>query len=146
MIYSVIRKADGVEVSRYAAMQVIEQEWPLGAFDHVEWTEETPPGAPYTGSWRITKLAFRNRFTQSEKVAIEIASLDVATAPMAQRQMAAALRAYQADVATATFIDLKRADTRAGVQALESYGLLPAGRATVILDTIPTAEELFNGD
>jgi hypothetical protein len=99
----------------------------------------------YAGSWHITKLAFRSRFTQSEKVTIEIASLDVPTAPMQQRGLAATLRANQADVATAQYIDLKREDTRAGVQALETYGLLATGRATVILDTIPTAEELFNG-
>ena len=104
---------------------------------------ETPP--EYAGSWHITKLAFRSRFTQSEKVAIEIAALDVPTAPMQQRGLAATLRANQSDVAVATFIDLQRADTRAGVQALETYGLIAAGRATVILDTVPAEAELFNG-
>lgn len=82
----------------------------------------------------VTKLAFRNRFTQQEKVAIEIAQLDVAAAPMAQRAQAAALRASQADVQAGTYIDLDRADTRAGVQALEAAGLLAAGRALQILD------------
>jgi hypothetical protein len=99
----------------------------------------------YAGSWHITKLAFRNRFTQAEKVAIEIAGLDNPAASMPQRAQAAALRASQQDVAVATFIDLKRADTRAGVQTLEAAGLLAAGRAAVILDTEPVAEELFNG-
>jgi hypothetical protein len=47
------------------------------------------------------------------------------------------------DVATATFIDLKRAETRAGVQALEAYGLIGTGRAAVILDTEPTADERY---
>lgn len=113
----------------------------------VVWDSEAPhePILPPEPLWKITKLAFRNRFSQPEKVTIEIASLDNPAALMAQRQMAAALRAYQSDVATATFIDLKRADTRAGVQALESYGLLAAGRAAVILDTVPTAEELWHG-
>lgn len=106
------------------------------------------PNAPpegYSGSWHLTKLAFRNRFTQAEKVAIEIASLDNPAATMPQRAQAAALRASQQDVAVATFIDLKRADTRAGVQTLEAAGLLAAGRAAVILDTEPIAEELFSG-
>ncbi len=102
--------------------------------------------APYMGPWKITKLAFRNRFTQAEKVGIELASLDNADAPMAQRQMAAALRAAQADQRDAKFIDLKRKDTRDGTHVLETYGLLAAGRATVILDTIPAAEELFDAD
>ena len=84
---------------------------------------------------RITKLAFRNRFTMAEKVAMEIASLDNPGAAMAQRQQAAALRANLADTAAAVFIDLTRADTRAGVQMLEVSGLLAAGRALEILDT-----------
>ena len=82
----------------------------------------------------ITKLAFRNRFTSGEKVMMEIASLDNPAATMAQRQQAAMLRANLADTAAATFIDLARADTRAGVQMLETAGLLGNGRALTILD------------
>lgn len=93
-----------------------------------------PPQQPSPPLRRITKLAFRNRFTQAEKIAIEIAQLDVPTAPMQQRALAAGLRASQADVMAGTYIDLDRADTRAGVQALEAAGLLAAGRAVQILD------------
>ena len=46
-----------------------------------------------------------------------------------------------ADTAAATFIDLSRADTRAGVQMLETAGLLAAGRALEILDAPVTPEE-----
>lgn len=94
---------------------------------------------------KVTKLAFRNRFTQAEKVGIEIASLDDPTAPMQARAGAAALRANSADITAASFIDLTYPDTRAGVQTLEAYGLIGAGRATEILDTPPTESELFNG-
>lgn len=83
---------------------------------------------------KVTRLAFRNRFTQPEKVMLEMAALDDPTAPMPSRQQAAALRAHLADVAAATFIDLARADTRAGVQYLETAGLLGEGRALEILD------------
>lgn len=83
---------------------------------------------------RITRLAFRNRFTQAEKVALEIAALDDPAAPMAQRQLSAAIRASMADTAAAAFIELGRPDTRAGVQMLEAGGLLAAGRALEILD------------
>lgn len=83
---------------------------------------------------RITRLAFRNRFTMAEKTTLELASLDSPAAPMAQRQQAATLRAYLADVAAANYIDLERADTRAGVQMLEQAGLIGAGRALQILD------------
>ena len=90
---------------------------------------------------RLTRLAFRNRFAQGEKVALELASLDEPSAPMPQRQQAAALRAYLADVAAATYVDLARPDTRAGVQALESWGLLATGRAAQILDAPVQPEE-----
>lgn len=83
---------------------------------------------------RITRLAFRNRFTQAEKVMLELAALDDATAPMDQRQQSAAIRVYLADVAAFALVDLARTDTRAGVQSLEAGGLLAPGRALQILD------------
>ena len=90
---------------------------------------------------RVTRLAFRNRFTQAEKVSLELAALDDPTAPMAQRQLSATIRANMADTAAATFIDLGDPDTRAGVQMLEAGGLLAAGRALEILDTPVRPEE-----
>lgn len=90
---------------------------------------------------RITRLAFRSRFTQPEKIALEMAALDDPTAAMSARQQAAALRAYLADVGAATFIDLQRPDTRAGVQMLEAAELLAAGRAAEILDAPVQAHE-----
>ena len=97
-----------------------------------------------TGQWiapaltaanrHITTLAFRNRFTRAEKVTLEMAALDNPAAAMAQRQQAAALRADLKDQESATFIDLDRPDTRAGVQALEAAGLIAEGRALQILD------------
>ena len=94
-----------------------------------------------TPTSRVTKLAFRNRFTSAEKVAIEFACLDDPAAPMPQRLQAAALRAHQADLAAATFVDLEREDTRAGVQVLEAAGLLTEGRALEILDAQILPEE-----
>ncbi len=96
-------------------------------------------------SRHITVLALRNRFTTSEKIAIDLASLDNPNATMEQRALAAGVRVMMADIAVATFIDLDRADTRAGVQALETYGIIGAGRAAQILDTPPTAIELYKG-
>ena len=82
----------------------------------------------------ITRLAFRQRFTQAELVAIEIACLDDPSAPIQQRQQAAALRVMQRQVGEATYIDLDWPDTRAGVQQLEAAGLIGPGRAAQILD------------
>lgn len=105
--------------------------FPEGTYRLAE-AQPEPVAAPVIR--RITKLAFRNRFTMAEKVAIEIASLDDPGTPMPQRVLAASVRASQADVAAATFIDLDRADTRAGVEQMEAAGLLTAGRAAEILD------------
>ena len=93
-----------------------------------------PTPAQYSDS-SITRLAFRNRFTTAEKVALEIAGLDNPAADMPARQQAAMLRAYLADVAAATWIDLQHPDTRTGVLQLEVLGLLSGGRALEILDT-----------
>ena len=90
---------------------------------------------------RITRLAFRNRFTSAEKTALEMAALDDPTAPMAQRQQAAAIRVHLADVAASTFIDLAAQETREGVQSLEAGGLLTEDRALEILDAPVTPEE-----
>ena len=83
--------------------------------------------------FRITKLAFRNRFTQAEKAALEFAALDDPSAATPQRMQSAALRAYLKDVESATFINLSRPELIAGVQALEVMSLLAAGRAMAIL-------------
>ena len=90
-----------------------------------------PPAALDT---RITRLAFRNRFTQAEKVALELAALDNPSAPMAQRQQSAALRAHLKDLDAASWVDLTRPETVAALQMLEASGFIGEGRAAAILD------------
>lgn len=90
---------------------------------------------------RMTVLAYRNRFTSVEKVAIEMAALDDPTADMAARTQAAAVRVYVQDLATAKYIDPQDEATRAGAQALEAAGLLAEGRALEILDAPILAKE-----
>ena len=101
---------------------------------------ELPPEPilPPSPSTIISRLAFFSRFTDVEAVAIDLASIG-ATVP------AASIRRYLQKVNAAEFIDLSRADTRGGVEALEASGKLAAGRATVILDTPPTELELYRG-
>ena len=100
------------------------------------------PAAPAPMRW-ITCLAFDNRFTQAESVLIEIAQLDDPGASMPARQAAAALRASQRKVDRATYMDLDRPDTRAGVLALEGAGLLASGRALEILDAPIQPQEVY---
>ncbi len=83
---------------------------------------------------RMTVLAYRSRFTAAEKVAIEMASLDDPSAPMAARQKAAEVRVYLQDLASAKFIDPADEATRGGALYLEAAGLLVEGRALEILD------------
>lgn len=104
----------------------------------------TEPLPPVVVNWKITRFAFRARFTSAEKVAIEMACLDNPSEALEQRQKSAMLRSMQKDVETATYIDLKNPDTRVGVQAMETAGLLAAGRATQILETVTTRTETYN--
>lgn len=90
----------------------------------------------------ITELALRHRLTDAEKVAIEMAALDDPAAGLPQRQLAARLRVYLADIRAALFIDLDMPKTRAGVQDLEDMGLIETGRAAQILDAAIQPEEL----
>lgn len=102
----------------------------------------SPPAAPEpVEDARITRLAFRNRFTLPEKALLEFAALDDPNATQSERMQAAMLRAYLADAAAATFVDLQRPDTRAGVMQLEALGLIAEGRALEILDTPIEPEE-----
>lgn len=92
--------------------------------------EPAPAAAP---DLRITRLAFRQRFTDAEQIAIELASLDNPSAAAAERQQQAALRVYLKNVDAAQYIDLAAPTVQTGVQALEAMGLLAAGRAAEIL-------------
>ena len=87
---------------------------------------------------RITRLAFLDRFTDAEAVAIDLASLGATV-------QAAGLRRYLHKVNSAQHIDLARADLQAGVQALEAAGLLAAGRAEQILTAPITDVERYRG-
>lgn len=96
------------------------------------WAEPEPPAAVPR---HITRLAFLQRFDDSEAVAIDLAS-------MGATPQAAGMRRYMQLVNAATYIDLDRPDTRAGVIALEAAGLLAAGRALEILDAPMAASEI----
>lgn len=86
----------------------------------------TPPSAyPDTA---VTKAAFRNRFTFSERVGIKTAE---ASAPM--------LQVLADDQAQATYIDLSDPNAAAGLDLLIAFGLLTSERKTEIL-TAPIDE------
>lgn len=89
----------------------------------------SPEPFPEVVDMRITKLAFKQRFTQDERIAIRAAS---ETIPQVYD--------FQDLVNSATFIDLSRPDTIAAVNAIEQLGFIEAGRASIILG--PPVEEI----
>lgn len=92
---------------------------------------------------RITKLGFRNRFTTTEKVMLEMASLDNPTVTLQERQMAAMLRVFLKDLDNAVFIDLDRPEIQASLQQLVALGLLTAPRVTQIINDPISAVEAY---
>jgi hypothetical protein len=113
----------------------------LGAtYSEGVFTPAAPVSEVYT---KLSKLAFRDRFTSAEKTALELASLDNPAATMEVRAGSAALRVYKEDVASAKYIDPKLPNTRNGVLALESFALIAAGRALEILDAPIQAHERY---
>lgn len=102
----------------------------------------------------ITILAFDNRFTDLELAAIDLAAIDVpfeddGVTPVPKsdqrRVQAAIMRARMKKSEKATYIDLDRPDTRAGVQQFETFGLIGPGRALEILDAPIQDHERFRG-
>ena len=129
MTQFIVTLPDGSTNTIVADEAFVEQHYP-GAWELVpEPSAEPAPPIP-----RITRLAFRNRFTQAEKVALELAALDNPSADRPQRQQAAALRAHLKDLDAASWVDLTRPETAAALQMLEASGLIGEGRAAAILD------------
>lgn len=80
----------------------------------------------FVSDMKITRLAFLNRFTDAEAVAIDLASIGATPE-------AALIRRFMSKVNAASYIDLAREDTISGVNAMEQAGLIGAGRASIIL-------------
>lgn len=104
--------------------------WEIFFAQHEEQLMSQPVITP---SQRITRLAFMQRFTQAERVAIRQAAK---TAPE--------IEDYLAMVDAATFIDLARPDTISSVNALASAELLTPARAVEIISQPVNAAEAYN--
>jgi hypothetical protein len=75
----------------------------------------------------ITKLAFYNRLLPEEAIAIDLGSIG-ATVP------AATLRYFFNKITMANYVDLDLPELLTGLQTLEQYGILAAGRADIIIN------------
>lgn len=81
----------------------------------------------------VTKLGFRNRFAIAEKIAIEMGAVSVAGDAEPQAIRAATLRVFLADLAAAEYVNLDSPAVINGVQTLEAFGVIAAGRSDAIL-------------
>lgn len=77
--------------------------------------------------FKITQLAFLNRFTDTEAIDIDLASIG-------ETRQAAQLRHYLKKVSASTYIDLERPDLRSDLDTLVEFGLLQGYRVDQILD------------
>ncbi|CAN7312136.1 hypothetical protein [Acidovorax delafieldii] len=125
---------NGVVVGTIIADEDAAEQLYPGAWRLAEQQEDPAPPPDL----RITRLAFLDRFTDAEAVAIDLASIGATV-------QAAGLRRYLHKVNSAQHIDLARADLQTGVQALEAAGLLAAGRAQQILTAPITDIERYKG-
>lgn len=85
-------------------------------------------------SYKITKLGFRNRFSFSEKIAIEDAA-------KTDTSVAVVLK----DLDSASYIDITRPDTVLGMRLLVQRGLISEERYSIILSPPVTSEEQYKG-
>lgn len=122
MIYVVTDKATGTPVYRYESEAPVE--WAgmgFGTHDHTpEAVVEVP--APSVVIGQISKLAYMERFTDAELANIYAAA-----------KISPAVEVWLEKFKLAEFIDLTDPRTLAGLQALESNGLIGTGRALEVL-------------
>ena len=69
---------------------------------------------------KITRLAFENRWTTNELVAVDLASTDNPSGTLQERQLAASVRVFKSKQNNATYIDLDLQETQLGVQSILS--------------------------
>ena len=139
----IVAQSDFIETIRHEWDHIIQldEDSPVGVgwtYDGSKFIKPEAPEVPVVEpepTFIITRLAFLSRFTDAEAIAIDLASIGTTVE-------AAAIRRYLNVLNAANFIDLKDPKTAAGVQALESIGILSEGRATVILDTPAAQSEI----
>lgn len=103
-----------------------------------ESTPQFPPSSPEEVveeiHYKITKLAFRNRFTLSEKISI-----------VNTKKTDPVVEVLFDDLLVSTYIDLERQDLHDGVAYLVSISVLTQQRADEILSLTISEVERWNG-
>ena len=135
MIISVIRKSDGIEMSRYAAQAITAlDDYPFSDFDHVEYVDEPIAEGVNPAKWRIHVGSFFDRFGGAK---LPILSSDNAL-----------VQAMITDSSVRQYIGLYERRTEL-TQMLDLLQTLVSGISldvNAILDTEPTEAELWHGE
>jgi hypothetical protein len=147
MIYALIKanvvvSVEALDATTATAMQA--------QYTVIDITNVTPPpqvgwvlaggvlsGPPPVQSWIITRYAFRLRFSMDEMVGIYAAADNLPSGYP--------VKVLMDNLAEAMFVDLQNSNTQLGLGLLEEFGLVTPARASVILTTPPTEDELYIG-
>ena len=134
-VSGILQLADDTDIGfltdRYAQVVDITNSAPLA---QLGWTFDGQNVVGTSVSKKITKLAMRQRFTVSEMMGIMTAS---STIPI--------VRYLMDNLAIATYVDLARPDTQAGLGILVAYNLVTQERVNAILSTPVSIIEAYTG-
>ena len=123
MIFVVTEISTGKEVYRYTSDAAIEwKDMEFTTHTHTEFVAEEVATQEPANLSQISKLAYMERFSDAELGAIHSAA-----------KVSSAVEVWLEKFKLAEFIDLADPRTLAGLQALESNGLIGAGRAMEVL-------------
>ncbi len=104
-------------------------------------TTFTPPPEPEP-TFIISKVAFLNRFEQSELVQTQLAAIVNPTSNTAQQIQSAQISVFLQYLNSASQIDLKLPQTQNAITLLTNSGILTQNRANTILQTPAAPNEL----
>jgi len=105
-----------------------------------DWAEYITPARTFGAV--ITKLAFRGRFGQSARIAIELAGIDNPAGTTLEREAAALFRDLKAEQENSTYIQLNRPDLPGKLAQLEAAGILAPGASDSIINNPVGSVEL----
>lgn len=101
----------------------------------------TSEDALQDADWIITRFAFRNRMTTSEKIKLDFMSIDRPDMSDQEKIIAATIRVFSYDLDQAEYVYLKSKPVIDGLDVLVSLGIFSKERADEIFNTIPTQIE-----
>jgi len=134
--FVVTRKSDGHEVTRYAAMQPVEQldalAVPFADFDHAEFVEGEPATPAIAIAW--TKLAFERKFSDAEWAAAQAFNAGFESITQLSDEQKLKIRRGLNDYRIATEISSVDPGTVTLLSLYEAFGVIAAGRALEILN------------